>query len=123
MKKSKLVFSARGAQVECDNCGWQGLEEETNSIPSHGILERLSPGCPTPRGECPEDDCGGAFCYYIDPHLRGDGELNAMPFADDESEEEDEPEEEETPNFSCGQHHDHTSPATAANCKAIRDEV
>lgn len=82
-RKSKLTFSDMGAAVACDDCGWEGLEEETLPISSHHILESLSPGCPTPRGACPSEECG-AWCYYIDPYVRGDGNLSDMTYANDE---------------------------------------
>ena len=54
-------------RVECDDCGWTAdIEESDESFGLHTVhhlYERLSPGCPTPAGECPE--CG-AFSYPVD---------------------------------------------------------
>ncbi len=47
---------------ECDNCEWQGTEEELGATlhQIHHLAERLDVGGIVPGGECP--DCG-ALAY------------------------------------------------------------
>lgn len=92
--KTELVYSTEGSAVSCENCGWEGLEEETLSIDSHSLLDRLAPGCPVPRGECPsledendpESQCR-SFCYYVESNVISGADLSGLPFADDECED------------------------------------
>lgn len=70
---------------ECDNCDWEGPEDELACCMAdmEGFYERISPGCPCPSGDCPE--CG-ACCYPRDENWRRlqsfDELLTALKVAD-----------------------------------------
>jgi len=58
--------------VACGDCDWKGKESEVakSLFELDHLHERLTPGDPSPVGECPADDeqggeCG-AFVYYDD---------------------------------------------------------
>jgi hypothetical protein len=45
--------------VECEDCGWQGTEEEAGYLGGiDDLLDRITPGYEVPAGECPE-------CYSL----------------------------------------------------------
>lgn len=51
--------------VACDNCDWQGDDEDEGFTPLHdcvNLVERLEPGSEVPAGDCPECRC---FCYLV----------------------------------------------------------
>jgi hypothetical protein len=51
-----------GAMAKCDQCGelWAWDDQEV----IHDVQERLTAGCETPSGECPDDDCR-ALCFLV----------------------------------------------------------
>lgn len=86
-------------EVVCENCGWQGDDDDdgfTRLSMCHGLDERLTPGQEVPAGQCPECQC---FCYWpkellvVDEarlpilSLLDDVESFVAGFEDDESQE------------------------------------
>lgn len=52
-------------KVRCDNCDWEGDDEDagfTVLADCEYLFERLDPGAEVPAGDCPECRC---FCYLV----------------------------------------------------------
>jgi len=59
MAQVRLLPDDDKATFACDNCDWEGGDDDLDMISD--IEERIDPGCIVPAGQCPE--CG-ALAYY-----------------------------------------------------------